>query len=121
MMTTALNFKGSAEKALNFYSKVFGYTVREKDVHKWENGLIAHAEIMIHGNKLMLADTESDNTQFAGFSLSINLTDQVELKKDYDALNVNAEILMPLQKTDWSESYGLLKDQFGVTWQFNLD
>ena len=69
----------------------------------------------------MLADVSFDNDNFAGFSLSINLTDEGELKRIYDALSDGADIIMPLQKVEWSQCYGLLKDKFGVTWQFNLD
>ena len=120
-LTTALNFDGNTKKAIDFYTTVFDYTLKDTDIHYWDNGLVAHAEIFIYDTKLMLADVENDNANFSGFSLSINLTDKEKLTKIYDQLNVDAHILMPLQKTDWSDAYGLLKDQFGVTWQFNLD
>lgn len=121
MITTALNFNGCAEEALNFYANIFGYELQETDVYKWENGLIGHAELTIYGKRLAVADVDFDNDKFAGFSLSINLTDETELKKIYTALSDGAEIVMPLAKVKWSECYGLLKDKFGVTWQFNLD
>lgn len=121
MLTTALNFNGTAEQATNFYSSVFGYEIKDEDVYKGENGLIAHAEVTIYGKRLMLADVDFDNDAFAGFSLSVNLTDEDELKKIYSALSNGANIIMPLQKVEWSQCYGLLKDKFGVTWQFNLD
>lgn len=69
----------------------------------------------------MLADVDSDNDTFAGFSLSINLTDEDELKKIYNALSAGADVILPLQKVEWSQYYGLLKDKFGVTWQLQLD
>ena len=121
MLTTALNFNGKAEEAIDFYANIFEYEIKDEDIHKWDNGLIAHAEIIIFDNKLMLADVDFDNDNFAGFSLAINLTDEDELKKIYDALSNGADIIMPLQKVEWSECYGLLKDKFGVTWQLNLD
>ena len=121
MLTTALNFNGKAEEALSLYAKVFEYELKSEDIHKWDSGLIAHAEIIIYGNKLMLADMEFDNESFAGFSLAINLTEIDEITRVYSALSDGAEIIMPLSKVEWSECYGLLKDKFGVTWQFNLD
>ena len=121
MFTTALNFNGKAKEAVNFYANTFGYEIKDGDIHHWENGLVAHAEMIIYGRKLMLADVDFDNDHFAGFSLSINLTDEDELKSIYNALSTEADIIMPLQKVEWSECYGLLKDKFGVTWQFNLD
>lgn len=120
MFTTNLEFNSKAEEAINFYTKVFGYEIKEGDIHKWENGTIAHAEIMIYGNKLMLSDVDFD-THFAGFALSINLTDSDELTQKYNAMSEGAEMTMPLGKVEWSQLYGLLKDKLGVTWQFNLD
>jgi len=121
MLTTALNFNGTARAALNFYATVFGCDWVAKDIHKGEDNLVAHAEITIYGNRLMLADVDFDNDNFAGFSLAINLTDKAKLEKVYAALSDKAQIIMPLQKVEWSQCYGLLKDKFGVTWQFNLD
>ena len=121
MFTPTLNFNGQAEKTLNFYTKVVGFIVNDADIYRQENRLIAHAELTIYGQKLMLADVGFDNENYAGFSFSINLTEIEELKTIYNALNEEAEELMPLGKVDWSECYGLLKDKFGITWQFNLD
>ena len=120
MFSTNLEFNGKAEEAINFYADAFGYEIKEGDVHKWENGLIAHGEITIYRNKLMFSDVDFD-THFAGFALTINLTDADELKQKYNAMSEGAEIIMPLGKVEWSQLYGLLKDKFGVTWQFNLD
>ena len=122
MVTTALSFKGRAEEALNFYAEVFGYEIKPaEDVWKWENGSIAHAELTIYGNRLMLADDEKCDGRFAGFSLSINLKDEVELRSVHAKLSDGAIEMMPLSKVEWSECYGLLRDKFGVLWQFNLD
>lgn len=95
--------------------------MKETDIWDGEEGLVAHGEITIYGRRLMLADVDFDNEIFAGFSLAINLTDEAELRARFSALSEDAEILMPLGATEWSKCYGLLKDKFGVTWQFNLD
>ncbi|HAE0521181.1 TPA_asm: VOC family protein, partial [Salmonella enterica subsp. enterica serovar Enteritidis str. P125109] len=29
------------------------------------------------------------------------------------------KIIMPIQKTFWSEAYGIVEDAFGVQWQVN--
>jgi len=121
MLTTALNFNGNAKEAMDFDASAFN--IPQTDVAVWlgDNDTIAHGELTIHGNKLMLADVTEDNTHFSGFSLSINLRDVAELTQNFEALSKDAQILIPLAKTDWSACYGVLKDKFGVTWQFNLD
>jgi len=55
------------------------------------------------------------------YLLSINLTDQVGLQRRFNSLAVDAEVLLPLGAAAWSKCYGLLTDQYGLTWLFNLD
>jgi len=119
MFTIALVFKTNAEEALNFYAKAIGYEVLDTDFDKGENGLITHAELPIYGNRLMLSDGATD-TNFAGFTLAIVLSDKTEIERVYTALSDGAEIIIPLGKVEFSESYGVLKDKFGVTWQICL-
>ena len=60
---------------------------------------------------------QSDSNEF----IDVPLTDEAELRERFSKMSVGAEILLPIGKVEWSECYGLLKDKFGVTWQFNLD
>ena len=122
MFSTNLEFNSNARAAMDFYANVFSYEiVEETDIWLWENGTVAHGEITIYGNRLQFSDVEHIVTGYNGFSFSINLTDENELRNRYNKMSVDAEIIMPLGKVDWSECYGLLKDKFGVQWQFNLD
>jgi len=122
MFSTNLEFNGNAREVMDFYAEVFGYQIiDETDVWLWENGTIAHGEITIYGNRLQFADVESPVTGYDGFSFSINLTNEEELHDRYKKMSVGAEIILPLGKVDWSACYGLLKDKFGIKWQFNLD
>ncbi|MDR2833433.1 MAG: VOC family protein [Streptococcaceae bacterium] len=120
MFSTTLGFNGNAQEVINFYANVFEYEVKKEDIHKLENGLITHGEIVIYGSRLMISDIDS-TPYFKGFTFSINLTNPEELKQKFDAMSEGAKIIMPLQKVEWSQFYGMLKDKFGVTWQFNLD
>jgi predicted 3-demethylubiquinone-9 3-methyltransferase (glyoxalase superfamily) len=43
-----------------------------------------------------------------------------EIKNIWEAFSKEGSILMPLDKYDWSEQYGWLNDQFGISWQFSL-
>jgi len=125
MLTTALNFNGQTKEAHTFYANIFNYEIKGENVDIWyypENGLVGYALLEIYGNKLAMADIDFDNDHYAGFSLTINLTDEEELRRVWNALNVaEAEVIIPLEKQPWSECCGYLKDKFGVTWQFNLD
>ena len=120
MFSTSLSFNGKAEEAIKFYASVFGYELKDSDIHRWENGLVAHGEVLIYQNRLMFCDYDEPSS-FGGFSLSINLTNAEELTQKYNALSKGAEIIEPLGEVPWSKLYGVLKDKFGVVWQFNLD
>ena len=61
--------------------------------------------------------TESEDTLFVTIAITIN--DISKTKEVYDKLQDGGEILMPLQETFWSASYGQVLDKFGVTWQIS--
>jgi PhnB protein len=44
-----------------------------------------------------------------------------DIRRMFDELKVNGEVLMELQKTFWSELYGMVTDKFGVTWGLSHD
>ena len=41
------------------------------------------------------------------------------LRADVDALAINGQIEMPLEKTFWGALYGAFTDQFGIKWMVN--
>jgi len=125
MLRTALNFNGRDKEAHTFYANVFNYEIKGENADIWyypETGLVGFALVDIYNTTLAMADIDFDNDDYAGFSLAINLTDEAELRRVWDALNIeNAQVIKALGKQPWSECCGYLKDKFGVTWQFNLD
>lgn len=121
MLSINLEFNGNAKDAMDFYAQVFDYDLKDGDIWLGENGLIAHGEFKIHGHTLMFSDVAHQVEDYSGFALSINLTSETALRQEFEKMSQGAQVLMPMGKVDWSECYGLLKDRFGVTWQFNLD
>ena len=121
MFSAQLNFSGNAEEALRFYANIFNHQLKDADVFRNEDGTILHAEIDVFKSKLMMADSASANTSFQGFSFAINLSDEAEVRRIYQALSDGAEIVFPIGEIDFSKCYGTLKDKFGVLWQICLD
>ena len=136
-----LNFQGEAEAAFNFYKSVFGgefsmlsrygdmppsegVTLSEAD-----KNLILHVSFPINDfTVLMASDTTEQfcapNAVFikgTNHYISINLEqhEQEEARRLFDALSVNGQIEMPLEKTFWGALYGAFTDQFGVKWMVN--
>ncbi|WP_203248093.1 VOC family protein [Sporosarcina beigongshangi] len=48
------------------------------------------------------------------------LSDDMKNRVMHGHLQVGGQVIMPLQKTDWSPLYGQVKDKFGVTFQVNV-
>jgi PhnB protein len=55
------------------------------------------------------------------FSISIDCDTAEEIDKLFNALGENGKVTMPLQKTFWAARFGMLTDQFGINWMFNLN
>jgi len=53
---------------------------------------------------------------FQGFSLSLTVRDEAEARKVFAALADGGEVRMPLGKTFFSPSFGMVADKFGVGW-----
>ena len=122
-------FDGRCEEALEFYKKRLGAKIEE--VMKFsENppppGMIApgfedkvmHAAFWIHGSMIMASDgMKPEEKPFKGFSLTLSVKDEAEAKIVYGALTAEGgKADMPLAKTFFSPCFGMLTDQFGVSW-----
>jgi PhnB protein len=54
--------------------------------------------------------------KFSGISLALSAKDPAEAKKLFDALADGGQVQMPLTKTFFSPSFGMVGDRFGITW-----
>ena len=126
-----LVFEGRCEEALDFYKNALGADVtmlmRFKDSPDPEacpvddENKIMHAAIKIGDSPIMASDGHcGGNPSFQGISLSIGLTDVADAERKYNALADGGEVVMPLEKTFWSPSFGVVKDKFGVSWMINV-
>jgi len=143
--TTHLNFRGNARQALEFYQSVFdghtvintyadfgmpadvpgadkvvfglvvadnGFRVMAYDIPGQTEGSIAGAGSTRRENNATVTD------QALFVSISANSLD--ELQGHWDALAVDATIVEPLAASAWSAGFGMLTDQFGVTWSISV-
>ena len=47
---------------------------------------------------------------------NIEVTGDAEARRDFTALGEGGHAKMPLMKTFWASSFGMLTDKFGVPW-----
>ena len=129
-----LFFNGRCEEAIEFYKRALGAEVvmmmRNKEApEKPPPGMlppgsddkIMHATLRIGGSNLMLSDGHCDGKPvFNGFSLSLDAADEAEARRLFGALAEGGTVQMPLAKTFWSPSFGMLADRFGVGWMVSV-
>ncbi len=125
-----LNFDGRCEEALEFYRKTLGaevtFLMRFKDspeppaagmVPPGSDNKVMHASFRIGDSTLLAADCHcGGRPSFQGFSLSLTVRDEAEAKRRFDALSDGGQVRMPLAKTFFSPSFGMVADRFGVSW-----
>ncbi len=125
-----LNFRNSARDAMTFYQSVFGGELTLSTFG--DSGMaqdpadadkIMHAQLDAPNNlTLMASDTPASWPLSEGSSISISLSghDEATLRGYWDKLSASGEVTMPLDKAPWGDTFGMLKDKFGVSWLVNI-
>lgn len=138
MTTSALSvqpylfFNGRCEEALNFYRDAIGADTQivmrfkdnpqpHKDAMAEDGDKVMHATITIGETMLMASDGECEGAaKFEGFSLAINVPDESEADRVFNALAKGGKVEMPLTPTFWAPKFGMLADKFGVGWMVSV-
>jgi len=131
-----LFFDGCGEKAALFYRDALGaeleMLMHYKDAPEppppecraadWENKVM-HASLKIGALRLMISDgILGEPNKHDGYALSLSVPTPADVDRVIAALAVNGgEITMPADKTFWSPRFGMLRDQFGVSWMVGVD
>ena len=133
-----LTFNGNCEEAFKFYKSVFGgefpYIGHFKDMpagegpklKPGEENRIMHVSLPISKETILMGcDTggewASGYLQGNNFSISITADSKEEAEKLFKGLSTGGKVTMPLSKTFWSESFGMLTDKFGISWMVSFD
>ena len=123
-----LFFDGNCAQAIRFYHEVLGgklqammtYAESPDPQHcpPGSKDRIMHACIDLDGRMLMASDTPAGQPHegMKGASLSLSYSAVGEAKKTFDALAQGGKVVMPMAKTFWAESFGMLTDRFGTSW-----
>lgn len=122
-----LFFDGRTEEALDFYKKAVGAEVKmlmrfkeapdQSMVSKGSENKVMHAHFKVGDTDVLISDGRNQgNPKFEGFALTLQAKDETEAAKFFNALGQGGEIGMPLGKTFFAKSFGMLKDKFGVNW-----
>ena len=126
-----LSFEGRAEEAIEFYKKRPRRQGDDADAiqRKPRQAAARHdaarlgaeghafARMTIGDSVVMATDGYcTGKPKFEGISLSLTAKDDAEAKRLFDNLADGGEVTMPLDKTFFASSFGMVKDRFGVSW-----
>ena len=122
-----LSFDGRCEEAIEFYKRVLGAEVqmlmRFKDApqeHQCSPGSenkVMHASLRIGETCVMASDGRNrGEPKFEGFCLSLSLANEAEANKIFAALGEGGKVTMPLAKTFFAKTFGMVDDRFGIHW-----
>ncbi len=128
-IATFLTFqKEDAEQAMNFYIALFENS-EIISVKRWgkdgpaKEGTIMHASFTLNGKLFMCSDSPPIHEW--GFTPAVSnyvaCESEGELEQLFTKLSENGKVLMPLNNYGFSQKFGFVEDQFGVSWQLNLD
>jgi PhnB protein len=78
---------------------------------------IMHANFRIGETVLMASDGRATGQPaFQGFSLSLAAPNDAEAQRLFGVLADGGQVQMPLGKTFFASSFGMVADRFGVPW-----
>jgi PhnB protein len=122
-----LSFEGRCEEAINFYKTALGAEVimmmrfkEAPDQSMMTPGTgekILHAALRLGDSTVLASDGRCmGKAIFQGISLSLTAGTDADAKRLFDALANGGQIQMPLAKTFFATSFGIVADKFGVAW-----
>jgi PhnB protein len=124
-------FDGQCAEAMRFYERTLGgklqalmkYSESPDPQSCGEGGIadagrVMHAALEIDGRLLMASDSPNSGMHkpMAGFGLSLNYPTAADARRIFDLLADGGAVLMPMQKTFWTDSFGMVTDRFGTPW-----
>jgi len=123
-----LFFDGNCADAMRFYEKALDGKLEMmmkaseapvKSEHDKDNpNGILHAAVSVQGSRILASDWMSPDPYpgMKGVSLAIAYPTIDEARKKFEALAAGGRVNMPLDKTFWVESFGMVTDKFGTNW-----
>jgi PhnB protein len=131
-----LFFDGRCEEAIEFYRSAIGAEVtmlmRFKDAPEQPSGegcappgsenKVMHAGLRIGDTMVSASDGRcAGQPNFQGFALSLTASNEAEAGRLFAALEKGGQVQVPLGKTFFSPSFGMLADRFGVPWMIYVE
>ncbi len=128
----SLTFNGTCEAAFRFYERLLAGKIEV--TLKWGKSPMAgqappewhekvlFARLIVGTTTIVAGDVMPESyVPPSGFNLTLNIENQTEGKRIFEALAEGGTVRFPLQKTFWAPAYGQVTDRFGIPWEINCD
>jgi len=133
-----LSFFGRTEEAVKFYVEAidaecihltrFGNALGNFKFVPELGDKIFHATMLVGSTRIMASDVGCDGDgsdqsklDFAGFALAISVEDTDQAERFFTRLSAGGKVQVPMTETFFAARYGIVTDQFGVTWKVILE
>lgn len=125
-----LFFNGDCREAMTHYQRILGGRIETMIENRgspaesrmppdWGDKIL-HASLVYPGGALMASDAPPGrDAPMGGFSISLSVESVEEARRVFDALAEGGSVTMPLEKTFWSEAFGMVRDRHGVPWMIS--
>ena len=126
-----LNFGGNCGEAFTRYQEIFGgelFLMPMSDIPAEEGvevppeqqGLMAHAALMLEDGLLMASDAPGDFTAATGMYVNYSTADKAEGERVWKELSADGTVEMEFGETFFSPGFGICVDRFGTPWMVNV-
>lgn len=131
-----INWRGQAREAMEFYQSVLGGELsvmtfadmgspaREAAERDGELDWVMHAALSVSDSVLLMGADHPQHVpgepQTQQVSISGPAEDGDTLRAWWDGLSEGATVHKPLEQAPWGDSFGMLKDKYGVDWLVNI-
>jgi len=129
-----INWRGQAREAMEFYHSVLGGTLEvmtfadmggtAMGVAEDEVDWVMHSALTVSDTVVLMgADHPSHvpgEPQTQQVSISGPNEDEATLRAWWDGLSEGATVHQPLERAPWGDSFGMLRDRYGVDWLVNI-
>ncbi|MCL2046940.1 MAG: VOC family protein [Oscillospiraceae bacterium] len=121
MFVPHLHFCGDCEEALPVYEKAFN--AKLDTVIRADAGGIVHAEMLIHGQRVMLNNRFGNKSRTTDCAIAAVITfkSTKELLESYEVLKHDSITIDQMSKASYTELGVQFLDKFGVQWAFVVE
>jgi PhnB protein len=121
-----LNFDGRCAEAFHFYAEALGGTLTMMTYGEspmvaempadWQDKII-NVQLKAGALTVMGCDVPPNHYRpMQGFGVALTADTVAEVERAFNALSAGGNVTMALQKTFWSERFGMCTDRYGTTW-----